>query len=127
LAWDTFAVEAEGVTQGLMLTRKGASVRAREASQQNQYIVEIELLAIAPWNRLRLVSAPQFKGIGRLLLAAAVSLSVEEEYEGRIGLHALPQAETWYRDVCQMTDLEVDGTGMRYFEMTAAQARAFIL
>jgi hypothetical protein len=127
LDWDTFAVEAEDVTQGLMLTRKGTDVRAREASQQNQYIVEIELLAIAPWNRHRLATAPQFKGIGRLLLAAAVNLSVEEEYEGRIGLHALPQAETWYRDVCQMTDLGVDKSDMRYFEMTAAQARAFIL
>jgi len=126
LSWASFAVEAENVTQGLMFTRAGPDVRAREASQRNKYIVEVDLLAIAPWNRFRLVHEPQFKGIGRLLLAAAISLSVSEEFGGRIGLHSLPQAESWYRDVCGMTDLGVDGTKMRYFEMTDAQARAFI-
>jgi GNAT superfamily N-acetyltransferase len=126
LAWASFAVEAEGVTQGLMFTRVGADVRAREASQRNQYIVEIDLVAIAPWNRFRLVPTPQFKGIGRLLLATAISLSFSEEFAGRIGLHALPQADTWYRDVCGMSDLGIDNTKMRYFEMTEAQARAFI-
>lgn len=126
LSWASFAVEAQDVTQGLMFTRVGPDVRAREASQRNQYLVEIDLLTVAPWNRFRLVPDPQFKGIGRLLLATAVSLSVSEEFAGRIGLHSLPQAESWYRDVCGMTDLGVDGTKMRYFEMTEAQARAFL-
>jgi GNAT superfamily N-acetyltransferase len=126
LSWASFAVEAEGVTQGLMFVRMGPDVRAREASQLNQYIVDVDLLAAAPWNRFRLVPKPQFKGIGRLLLATAISLSVSEEFAGRIGLHALPQAESWYRDVCGMTDLGVDETKMRYFEMTPAQARAFV-
>jgi len=124
LAWASFAVEAEEVTQGLMFARMDAF--AREPSQRNKPIVDIDLLATAPWNRFRLVTEPQFKGIGRLLLAAAVSLSVHEEFNGRIGLHALPQAESWYRDVCGMTDLGIDGTGMRYFEMTEAQAKAFV-
>ncbi len=99
---------------------------AREPSQLNKPIVDIDFLATAPWNRFRLAQDPRFKGIGRLLLAAAISLSVSEEFAGRIGLHALPQAESWYRDVCGMTDLGVDGTSMRYFEMTEAQARVFI-
>lgn len=122
----SFAVEAEGVTQGLMFTHMGPTVRAREPSQQGQYIVDVELVATAPWNRFRLTPDPQFRGIGRLLLATAVSLSFSEEFAGRVGLHALPQAESWYRDVCGMTDLGVDTSGMRYFEMTSAQARAFI-
>jgi GNAT superfamily N-acetyltransferase len=124
LAWASFAVEAEGVTQGLMFARMDSF--AREASQINKEIVDIDLLATAPWNRLRLTKEPQFKGIGRLLLAAAISLSVEQEFAGRIGLHALPQAESWYRDICRMTDLGIDATKMRYFEMTEAQAQAFI-
>lgn len=124
MAWASFAVEAEDVTQGLMFVRMDGF--AREPSARGKPIVEIDLLATAPWNRFRLVPWPQFKGIGRLLLAAAISLSVEEEFAGRIGLHALPQAESWYRDVCGMTDLGVDETEMRYFEMTEAQARAFV-
>lgn len=126
MSWASFAVEAQGVTQGLMFVRMGPLARAREASQRNQFLVEIDLLATAPWNRFRLVPEPQFKGIGRLLLATAISLSFSEEFAGRVGLHALPQAESWYRDVCGMTDLGVDETGMRYFEMTEAQARAFL-
>jgi len=99
---------------------------AREPSQHGKPLAVIELIATAPWNRTALVPVPRFKGIGRLLLAAAISLSVHEEFEGRVGLHALPQAENWYRKVCGMTDLGVDETKMRYFEMTEAQARAFL-
>jgi hypothetical protein len=73
-----------------------------------------------------LTEVPRFKGIGRILLGAAISLSFHEEFAGRIGLHALPQAEDWYRHVCGMTDLGVDGKKMRYFEMTEAQAKAFL-
>jgi hypothetical protein len=72
------------------------------------------------------VKEPLYKGVGHLLLAAAINLSFNEEFSGRVGLHALPQAESWYRDVCKMTDLGPDGTKMRYFEMTEAQARAFL-
>jgi len=124
MAWSSFAVEAEDVTQGLMFVRMDTF--AREASGRGKHIVEIDLLATAPWNRFRLVPQPQFKGIGRLLMAAAISLSVDQEFDGRIGLHALPQAESWYRDVCGMTDLGTDETQMRYFEMTRAQAQAFV-
>lgn len=124
MAWSSFAVEAEDITQGLMFVSLEGF--AREPSGRGKHLVEIDLLATAPWNRFRLVPQPQFKGIGRLLMAAAISLSVDQEFDGRIGLHALPQAESWYRDVLGMTDLGVDGTQMRYFEMTEAQAQAFI-
>lgn len=124
LDWQSFAVEADGMTQGLMFVKTQGF--AREPSQQGKPLALIELLATAPWNRQTLVPVVRYKGIGRLLLAAAISLSVHEEFEGRIGLHALPQAETWYRDVCGMTDLGVDQTQMRYFEMTKAQAEAFL-
>lgn len=124
LDWASFVVEADGHTQGLMfleLTRLG-----QEPSHRGKPIVTIELLATAPWNRSGLVDKPKYKGVGLLLLAAAISKSVEDEFGGRIGLHALKQAESWYRDVCGMTDLGVDRTNMRYFEMTEAQAKTFL-
>lgn len=124
LDWQSFAAEADGMTQGLMFVRTLGF--AREPSQRGKPLVVIELLATAPWNRPPLVPVPRFKGIGQLLLAAAISLSMHEEFAGRLGLHALSQAESWYRDVCGMTDLGVDQTQMRYFEMTEAQARAFL-
>jgi hypothetical protein len=124
--FESFAVEAWGVTQGLMLVSLNA--RARAAGQQNAHLVYVELVATAPWNREGLTERPKYKGIGRLLLAAAVSLSVNQEFGGRVGLHALPQSESWYGQICGMTDLGLDAThqGLRYFEMTEAQAKAFV-
>ena len=64
----------------------------------------------------------------RVLIATAVQLSLEEGFRGRIGLHSLPQAETFYATNCGMTDLGKDTKkeGLRYFEMTPAQAAAFL-
>jgi hypothetical protein len=123
---DSFAVEVGGVAQGLMIVSLNA--RGRVAGQQNAHLVYVELLAAAPWNRRGFTDRPKYKGVGRLLLAAAVSLSVDQEFGGRIGLHALPQSESWYGQVCGMTDLGLDAThqGLRYFEMTEAQAEAFV-
>ncbi|WP_416355823.1 hypothetical protein ACLNGM_17045 [Aureimonas phyllosphaerae] len=127
-SWRSFAIEFDGMTQGVMSTRLDAFGRA--GANRGLDIVYVDLLASAPWNRYRLVEAPKFGGIGRALLAAAVSLSLEEELAGRTGLHSLPQSESWYRDKCAMSDLgrEVDGPyeGLSYFEMTSEQARAFL-
>lgn len=47
-------------------------------------------------------------------------------FGGRIGLHSLPQAETFYRD--WMTDFGRDPQhqGLRYFEMSESQPQAFL-
>ncbi|MER8470412.1 hypothetical protein [Mesorhizobium sp. M0220] len=120
----SFAIVAEGATQGLMLVTTAGF--AKDSSQRGKPLVTVDLLATAPWNRPRFDASPRFKGVGRIMMVAAISLSVQEEFRGRVGLHALPQAEAWYRDVVGMTDLEIDDTRMRYFEMTEAQARAFL-
>lgn len=123
LDWTSFAIEADGHTQGLMfleLTGVG-----QEESQRKRPIVKIDLLATAPWNRAGLVDKPKYRGVGLVMIGAAISKSVADEFGGRIGLHALPQSERFYREVCGMTDLGVDNTRMRYFEMTEAQAKAF--
>ncbi len=47
---------------------------------------------------------------------------------GRIGLHSLRQAESFYRDTCGMAGLGEDPNeyNLPYFEMTEAQANQFI-
>ncbi|MET1113231.1 MAG: hypothetical protein ABWX67_17065 [Allosphingosinicella sp.] len=124
-AMATFVVEAEGVTEGLMIAAPYGF--AREPSQDGLPLTYIELLSTAPWNRAKLVPQPKYKGVGRLLMTAAVSLSLEEEQRGRIGLHALSGASEWYRGACGMSDLGYDeDKKMDYFEMTEAQASAFL-
>lgn len=122
---ETFAVECDGHTQGLMLV--DLTRFARLDPHRGRELVYIDLLASAPWNRHRTVASPKYKGIGRILIATAISLSVNEGFEGRIALHSLPQSESWYREEAQFTDVEFDYLKqLRYFEMTAAQAAAFV-
>ena len=125
LQYETFAVECSGETQGLMLV--DVTKFGRVDGQQGRELVYIELLATAPWNRLGFVAEPRYKGVGRALLGTAISLSVGLEFKGRISLHSLPQSESWYRTQAGFTDGGYDpAKKMQYFEMTEAQAVAFI-
>lgn len=127
LVFGMYAVECAGRTQGLMLVRKGG-VFSRHPDHERADLIYIELLASAPWNRPGFSDKPLYKGVGQLLLAAGVNLSLDEELGGRIGLHSLPDAETFYRDVIGMTDLGADTKhhGLQYFELSDAQAAKFL-
>lgn len=126
LVWKSFAIECEGRTQGLMMVKM--THLARAAEQAGKGIVYVDLISSAPWNRPKTTSNPRFANVGRVLLAAAISLSLDEEMEGRIGLHSLSQSEEWYRGRCGMTEFDPDPNyqDLRYYEMTAAQAKQFI-
>lgn len=122
-----FAIMCEGVTQGMMfvdLTR-----RARHPDHEGQHLVYVDFLEAAPWNRPGLVAdKAKYRGVGSLLILAAVMLSKEEEFHGRIGLHSLPQANGFYANHCGMHDLgqDADYGKLRYFEMTSTNAAAFL-
>ena len=126
LAFPSFAIEAKGETQGLMILNTLASCRL--SCQKNKPLVYIEFLETAPWNRTTLTKEPRFKRVGPVLMNVAIQVSVQEQFGGRIGLHSLPQADGWYRGKCRMEDLGPDGhkQNLRYFEMTVEQARTFL-
>jgi hypothetical protein len=52
-------------------------------------------------------AAAFFRGVGRLLLLFARQRSLELGYGGRLGLHALPESEAFYRRL-QMPDYGAD-------------------
>lgn len=113
--------------QGLVLaTCVGRTTKTNEGGKD---LVYIDYLEAAPWN-LAVPEAnqePRFRGVGRQLMELCVRVSLELELKGRIGLHALPQADGFYQR-CGMTDLGPDGDyhDLRYFEMTEEQAEAFL-
>ena len=127
IAYRMFGVECDGAMQGLMLAST-AGHPCRIKDQKGKEQVYVDFVATAPWNSPGLVEIPRFSLVGRVLIATAVQLSVEEGFRGRIGLHALPQAETFYARNCGMTDLGNDKRKeeLRYFEMTPEQAAAFL-
>lgn len=123
LGEETYALEAAGQTQGLMLISVSF---ARIPTQLGRELVYVELVSTAPWNRPELVTDPRYKGVGIALLGTAISKSVDLGFGGRIGLHSLQQSENWYRGIEELTDVEYDTVKkMRYFEMTEANATAF--
>lgn len=126
LANPSFCVMCQGMTQGMMILN--TLYRARIASQKDRELMYIEYLENAPWNRRHLPGEQRrYIGVGSLLLRAAIELSREEGFKGRLGLHSLPQSNSWYNK-CGMTDLGIDAGyhNLRYFEMTPEQADAFI-
>jgi hypothetical protein len=127
LALPGFSIVANGMTQGMMIVDT-AMKRCRVPSQKDKNLVYVEFVENAPWNRPELVSSPRYRGIGSILIRAAIALAQKEEFKGRIGLHSLPQANGFYANTCGMTDLgrDPDYENLRYFEMTPEQAEAFI-
>ena len=125
LAFRGFSVVAQSVTQGL--AQIDLTKTAREPSQMGKPLVYIDYLEVAPWNRPEFGAPPRLRGVGSALVTAAVALSAEEGFKGRLGLHSLPQADAFYQKI-GMTDLGQDTAyqNLRYFEMTAESAREFL-
>jgi hypothetical protein len=127
LGYHSFAITCEGELQGLMLASDFKSARIQ--AQFGKPIVYVEFLATAPWNRKEIQTPPRYIGVGTVMVAAAVEVSWDLGYRGRIGLHSLSKAEEFYRDKCGMTELGKDAghQGLIYYEMTDNQAEAFRL
>lgn len=120
----SLAVECEGITQGLMIV--DLSRRCRLGSQSGEPMVYVDYVEVAPWNRDVWKPHRMFGSVGTALFRAAVQLSLDSGYQGRIGLHSLPQADNFYRRL-GMTDLgsDDDYDKLRYFELTPIQAIRF--
>ncbi|MFM7165294.1 MAG: GNAT family N-acetyltransferase [Planctomycetaceae bacterium] len=127
LSYQSFSLECGGMVQGLMIVN--TMKRCRMSSQANKHLVYVEYLEAAPWNRPLNPAGPTYKGVGKVLMAAAIQLSIDEGNLGRIGLHSLPQADAFYSR-CGMTDMGPDTNypkfPLRYFEMTETQASSFM-
>ena len=122
-----FCITCDGLTQGMMIVDLDRH-QARIDGQAGKPLVYVDFVENAPWNRPELNNPPRFRGVGSVLIRAAIALSHHYEYKGRIGLHSLPQAHNFYANTCGMTDLGQDEhyDRLRYFEMTSEQADAFI-
>lgn len=115
--------------QGAMMTRTVGHY-SRLDDDSGKPLVYIDFLEAAPWNWpiAPINQQRRFKGVGVTLMREAVKQSVGEGFHGRVGLHALPQAERFYREVCGMTAFEPGPGGgpLVYFEFARAQAKRFL-
>jgi hypothetical protein len=68
----------------------------RSAQVPHEPLVYVSALSVAPWNRKQIQNPPLFKRVGTLLLNFSRVRSLALGYKGRVGLHALPEAEGFY-------------------------------
>lgn len=118
-----FAIEFEGATQGVMLTKTASYVSRVETGKP---LVYIDYLESAPWNwNIRELSQQgEFRGVGSVLFLVAVRQSKQEGFHGRVGLHALPQAESFYAGSSRMTKIGPDPNkqNLPYYELGRTEA-----
>lgn len=112
--------------QGVMLT-KTVSYVSQLPQDRGKPLVYIDYLEVAPWNWVipEIGRAGEFRAVGSVLFWKAVKQSQEEGFYGRVGLHALPQAEQFYEKGCGMTALARDPNkqNLLYFELSRQQAQ----
>jgi len=127
LAYRCFALECRGGIQGLMMVSTATCV-ARLEPDKGKPLVYIDYLESAPWNVRELCEEPRFGGVGVRLFEAAVQFSKAEGFFGRVGLHSLPQSESFYEGTCRTTRLAPDqaAQGLVYFELTRKSAEEFL-
>lgn len=126
LAYPTLAIEFEGDAQGLMMLKTDGEF-ARLPGEMGKPLVYVVFLATAPWNLPSVVMRPRFRGVGTVMLRSAIEISFELGFKGRLGLHSLSQSEHFYTR-SGLTELgnDLEKENLSYFEMTPAQASAFI-
>jgi hypothetical protein len=126
LAYKFFGIRCDGKLQGLMLLSMIVQ-KGRSKDHEGKPILYIQYIETAPWNYPVFVQEPKYSLVGTNFIDIAIKVSVDEECEGRIALHSLPQSDDFYVK-CGMTDLgpDPDFDNLRYFEMTKEQAQAFI-
>ena len=118
-----FGLRLKGVWQGTMLTVKDTHV-ASLPPDAGKPLVYLNFIETAPWNwDVEEVNRRRKYGlVGAALFAAAVGQSYAVGCDGRLGLHSLWQAESFYRGRHMVEVRGREKDGMNYFELTAAAA-----
>lgn len=120
-----FGVECGDQVQGFMLTESDKH-RCRLPDQDRKAIVYIQSVQTAPWNDIRLGGKRRYRGVGLVMLSAAIAQSRELGFKGRIGLHAIGSAESFYeRHGLACLGVDADCNGYKYYEGSTAWADDF--
>ena len=129
--YESYAIEYERMTQGLMLIDTRLHHSQIEPSRR---LVYVSFLATAPWNRSIIQSPPTYRAVGSekcglglcpsgapfqesALLQFARERSFELGYGGLVGLHALSKSVNFYDKIGMIGgDPDPDRDGLPYFE-----------
>ena len=125
IAYKFFGIRYDGKLQGLMLLSTLLQ-KARAKEHEGKPILYARYIETAPWNLKDFADQPKYSLVGTNFISMAIQVSKQEECEGRLSLHSLPQSDEFYL-WCGMINLGADPNfdNLNYFEMTKQQAGAF--
>lgn len=125
---ENWEIEYEGLVQGVMMLDVAGR---RSRLERDRPIVYVFCIATAPWNRIEIQRPPRLKAISSQLVRFAKARSFRLGFAGRVGLHALPEAEAFYRRLNMteipgiLDDSESEIEQLTYFEWRSSPDRAF--
>ncbi|MFC1758566.1 GNAT family N-acetyltransferase [Planctomycetota bacterium] len=122
--WDALGIQrSNDCVEGAILYR----IDAKSQIEKGKGAVYVDRIATAPQNRGWLAGPPKYKGIGSVLLLAAVRHSYLLGLEGRVWLSSLPSEKTrgFYRGKGFHVIFE-EQDGMIDFELSAAAAQKWL-
>lgn len=126
LSCPTLAIEFGGQAQGLMLIITDGHF-AKLQSELGKPLLYVAFLATAPWNQRDIAPTPRFRGVGEVFMVAAVQLSMDVGFKGRVGLHSLPKSEGFYeRCGFQCLGKDPDKQDLKYYELSPQTASELI-
>jgi hypothetical protein len=112
--YESYALECESMTQGLMLVDTRLH---RSQIEPNRRLVYVSFLATAPWNRSIIQEPPIYRAVGSVMLQFARERSFELGYGGLVGLHALSESVSFYHKIGMIGgDPDPERDGLPYFE-----------
>ncbi len=89
-------VSTQNEMQGMMMLAKTPEF-SRRKYHEHQHVLYVEYLESAPWNLPESAGIEtRYRGVGSSLLAAAVDISIEYGWGGRLALHSLGAAHGFY-------------------------------
>ena len=126
LSYVLYGIDVAGEVQGLMLLSTDKYF-CRLPAQKDLGVVDITFLATAPWNNKRINGVQRYKGVGAVMLHTATKVSSELGFKGRLRLHSLKGAESFY-DGHGMQCLGPDPKcgNLKYYETTPEWATEFL-
>ena len=118
------AVRRHATWEAALVTRSKDHV-ALMAPDIGSPLIYVDYLEVAPWNwTVEKVRQRKFKAVGPVLLRAAIEQSYALGFAGRIGLHALPQAVSFYASQSlQFVQNDPGKQNLPYYELSAAEAK----
>jgi len=121
-------LDADYEPQGLMLLNYGREYLSRLPGQESRLLTYLTYIESAPWNLSDYSDKPRYDGVGAALYRTTIQYSLRLGFEGRVGLHSLPNVEGFYAKYCKKINCGADPDcgGLVYFESTPETSLSFL-